>query len=167
MRKNIISNRNKCVFLTKHRTILANECQTIHIGIHNDAEVETTFTYTSHDTLQVLLQRFGIMSEISIGLSIQYLIVNTQSLEKIWKDNAPHTIDGINANAKASLANSLVVNEFQGEHTLDVTLVESIVFNIFTQMVHIGIFKFLCLCNTEHLVSIFLIEELTLVVEQF
>ena len=45
-------------------------------------------------------------------------------------------------------------------------LVEGVVFDIFAQMVHIGILEVFCLSNTEYLVAVLLVEELSLAVEQ-
>ena len=46
------------------------------------------------------------------------------------------------------------------------TLVEGIVFSIFSEMIHIRIVEVFLLCDTQHLVTISCCEELTLLVEE-
>ena len=106
------------------------------------------------------------MGKVAIGLAVQYLVINAKGLQQIGENNAAHAVDGIHADAEAGLADGFCIDKLQGKHALDVALVEGVVFNVFSQMVHIGIFKRLFLGQAQHLVAFFLVEELALAIEQ-
>ena len=166
MGKNIVGHADECVFLAEHGAVLADEGQTVYIGVNNNAEIEAAFAHAAHDSLQVFLQRFWIMGKVAIGLAVQYLIINAKGLQQIREDDAAHAVDGIHADAEAGLADGFCIDELQGKHALDVAMVEGVVFNVFSQMVHIGILESLFLGYAKHLVAFFLVEELTLAIEQ-
>ena len=76
MRKDVVGYRNQCVLLSEHLAILADEGQTVYIGIDDYTKVKTSLTHLVHDALQVFLQRFGIVSKLSCAFAVKYLKVN-------------------------------------------------------------------------------------------
>ena len=166
MGKNIVGHGDEGVFLAEHGSVLTDEGQTVNIGVYDDTEIESSLAHTAHDALQVLLQGFGIVGEVAVGLAVEYLVVYAKGLEQSGKDDAADAVDGVHTDAETGLADGLTVDKLQVEHALDMALVEGVVFDIFAQMVHIGILEVLSLGNTEYLVAILLVEELSLAVEQ-
>ena len=65
-----------------------------------------------------------------------------------------------------SFADSLHINQLQCQYTVNMLLIVSIVFTIAAQMVYISKFKLFSLSDTKNFISFFLIQKLSLFIQQ-
>ena len=119
-----------------------------------------------HDALQVLLQRLRIVGEVAIGFLVEELEAYTQAFEQLGQDDASHAVDAVDTNGEASLTNDIGINQSKVHDAVDVTLVETMVLQIFAQRVDIGILEILALSDGQHLGTIGSGKELALVVQE-
>ena len=164
--QDIVGHGDKGVFLSKHLAILADEGQAVHIGVHDDTEVVFPASHLIHDAGEVALQRFRVVCEVTIRLSIEYGVLHPKTVEEFGQDDTSHAVDGVHAYSEAGLAYGILVHEFEAQHIVDVFLVETVVTCVVPQVVHVGKGEVLLLCDAQHLVAVVLGEELPLLVEQ-
>ena len=127
MAQYVVCHADKGVLFAEHHTILADESQTIDIGIDHDTEIEVAALHAIHDAMKVLLQRLRVMGKVACTLAVENLVVDTQLLEQLGQDDASYRVDGIYADAELALADSLAVDKFQTQHRVDVALVIAVV----------------------------------------
>ena len=127
MTQYIVGYRNECVLLAEHLTILADKCKTVDIGVNYDTKIESTLLHLIHDTLQILLQRLWVVSEVACALAVEYLVVYAKCLEQVGQDNATNRIDGVNANAELARLDGIDIYKLESKHRVDVALIERIV----------------------------------------
>ena len=82
MLENPVSTSNKGVFFSIHFTVFLDENQTVYIGVTNKTDVVVFFFHHAANLIQIFAQRFGIVSKLSVGLTIQYVISHAQLVEK-------------------------------------------------------------------------------------
>ena len=76
MSEYVVGNADQRVFLAEHPAILTDKGQTVDIGVDDDTQVEASLAHTLHDTLQVLLQRFGVMGELTGTFAIENFVTD-------------------------------------------------------------------------------------------
>ena len=160
MLKNIVSNAYKCIFLAEHLAILTDECKTVNIWVNNDTEVIAALCKLIHNACEILLKWLWIMCEVTVRLAIQELILNTELIKELWKDDTTNRIDRINNNTETCLLDCLKICKLKVENSLYMTVVK-VLFCIFTHVVNISILKCLCLSNSKNLIAVILCKELT------
>ena len=106
------------------------------------------------------------MGKITIGLTIQELEAYAQTLQQLGEDDAAYAIDAIHTYRETGLTNHIGINQRESQHAVDVTLVKTVVFDIFTQMINIGILEIFTLGNSENLCAIGRCQEFTLAIKQ-
>ena len=164
--QDIVGYTHESVFLAEHAAVLADEGKSIDIRVNNNTKIKGSRLHLVHDAREILLQRFGIMSEVASGFGIEELILNAKTVEESGKNHSSHTVDTVNTHLESCLADGLGIYEIEIEHRLDVTVVERGVVDNLSEMVNLGIFKVLALSNVEHLIAVVLGEELPTRVEQ-
>ena len=167
MLQDIISNRHQCILFSVHRTILAEQSQTVYIRVNDKSDIMLALLHQSLDVSQVLLQRFRIVLEITCCLHIKTSHgLNTQLFQQFGKNDATDRVHTVKRNLEVCLFNRLNVYQCQILNQIYVLLIIRIVFTIRTQMIYIGIFEIFSFSNTQHFVSFFLIQELTFFVQK-
>ena len=167
MLKNVIGNGYQGVFLAIHSAVLAEKRQTVHVGIDDKADIMTALLHQCLYVGKILLQRFGIVLEIAgrFGKETCYGL-NTQLLEQLGQNNTAYAVYTIKGYTEISLTDSLYINKVKAQNHIYMFLVVTVIFAIAAQMVHIGIFEIFCLGNTQHFVTLCLIQEFALLVQQ-
>ena len=124
--------------------------------------------HQSLDVAKVLLQWFGVVLEITCCLGIQTCHgLYTQLLEQLGQNDTAHRVYCIESNLEVCISYCLHVNEVQTEHHVDVLLVVRVVLYILSKMIYVRILKVLCLCYAEHLLTLCLVQELSMVIQEF
>ena len=168
MLQHIISNSHQCIFLSIHRTILAEQGQTVHVRVNHKCNIMTTLLHQILNVTQILLQRFRVMLKIASRFCIKAgHLLNTKLLQQLRQNNTAYRVHTVNSHLEMSITDSLHINQFQVFHHVNVFLVIRMVLTIMSQMIYVRIFKGLLFSNTQHLVSLFLIQKLTMLIKQF
>ena len=163
----IVCYADQRILLAIHASVLANDCQTVHIRVYDKSHVIPSLCHQAHNVAQVTLQGFGIMLEVAGRLTVQFFyVLNPQSLQQFGQDNSPYRIDAINSHVEIRLTDSLHVHQVKGQDTINMLLVISQVLAVRAQFVHLCILKGFGLRNAQHFVAFLLVEELTLLVQQ-
>ena len=108
--EHIVGNAYQGIFLAKHLAVLADERQAIDIRIDYDTHVITTLLQLIHDTTQVLLQWLWVVSEVTIRLTIEELVLYAERIEQLRKDDTTHRVDRIHAHLEVSILDSLHIH---------------------------------------------------------
>ena len=166
MAQYVVGHADKGVLFAEHHTILADESQTVDIGIDHDTEIEVAALHAIHDAMKVLLQRLRVMGKVACTLAVENLVVDTQLLEQLGQDDASYRVDGIYADAELALADSLAVDELQTQHRVDVALVIAVVDGAGAKFVDLSIVEVFFLGHAQNLSAIGSREEFALAVEQ-
>ena len=164
--ENVIGHRYQRVLLSIHLSVLLDECQAVHIGVDHHAEVVTALGASVHDAAEVLGDGLRIVCEVAIGLTIEEGSLHAERLEQVGQDLATHRVDRVDDHLEVSLLDGLHIHKLQGEHRVDVALVERVVLRVMAEAVNVSILKILSCSDVEHLVAVVLRQELTLLVEQ-
>ena len=173
--QHVVGHRDQRVFLTEHAAVLADESQTVDIGVNDDAEVKTLLrradrvfigTHLVHDALQILLQGLGVVGELSCALAVQNLVVDAQCLEQLGQDDAANGVDGVGTDAELAGLDSLDISQTEVEHRLHMTLVHGVVPHDAAQLLDGCIVEVLSLSNAQHLCAVGSRQELAIAVEQ-
>ena len=164
--QHIVGDAHKRVFLAEHLTVFADECESVHIGVHNDAKVVAACLHLVHDAVEVLLQRLRVVCEVAGGFAVDDGVFHSESLEEFGQDNATHAVDGVCADFEVCVAYGFYINEVEGEHGVNVTLVERLVLCVMSEIVDIGVVEIFFFCYFEHLVAIVFRKEFAFAVEQ-
>ena len=162
----IVGHGDEGILLTKHLAVFLNECQTVDIGVDDNTHIVATLLQFVHDTTKVLLQWLRVVSEVAVGLSIEELRLYAQGLQQLGQDDTADAVDAVDDNTKASLTNSLSIDEFECQHTFNVAAVHGVIFAIVAHVVDIGINEVFSSSDAQHLLAFCLVEELALAVEQ-
>ena len=166
LRQHVVGNADQRVLLAEHCAVFTDECQTVYIGINDNAQIVVACLHLVHDAAQVLLQRFGVMGKVARHVSIEKLIPYAEAFQKFGEYDAAHTIDAVNTDRKAGLPYCIGIDQIQVQYGLDVTVVEAGVCNDFTQMVDLSIAEVLFLSNLKHFVAVGSCQELAFAVQQ-
>ena len=166
MRQHIIGHADQRIFLAKHRAVLADERQSVHVGVDHDAQVILAGLHLVHDALQVLLQRFGIVGEVARRLAVENRVFHTQLIEQLGQDDTTHRVDGVHTHTEMRLLDGIFVHQAKRHDFVDVPLVGLIAIDVMPQVLHVGIFEVLLLGNLQHLGAVLRRQELTLAVQQ-
>ena len=164
--QHVVGYAHECVFLAEHLAILADERQTVYVGVDNDAEVVLAAVHLVHYTLQVLLERFGVVGEVAVGCRVEDGIFYAERLQQVGQDDAAHAVDSVYANLELSVADSVHVSQLEAEYALDMALVERVVACVRAERIDVGIVEVFLLGDAQHLVAVVLGEELAFAVEQ-
>ena len=113
MRQYIVCNAHQRILFSKHYAILTDKSQTVYIGIDDNAQIVVTLGNCGHYFTQIFLQRFGIMSKVTIGFSVDNGVFHSQLLQQLRKDNAANTVDGINAYLKMFFTYGIHIHQRQ------------------------------------------------------
>jgi len=70
--KDIISDRNKSIFFTKHRSIFTYNCQTVNIRVNNKTYISLSLDYELWNTFKVFRQWFRVMCKLPIRSCIKF-----------------------------------------------------------------------------------------------
>ena len=92
--------------------------------------------------------------------------LHAELIQQFGQNDTAHAVHAVECYAEIGFPDGFYIHEVKSEHHIDVLLVVCIVLAIRTEVVNVGIFEVLCLCDAEHLVTFFFVEELTLCVEQ-
>ena len=165
--KDIVGNSHKGVFLTVHLSFLVNECQSIHIGVNNESYIVTTFGHETHDIAQVLLQRFGVVLEVTCrGIVERGDMAYTKLLEEHRQNDAAYGVDAVEGYLEIGFSDGIYINQLETQYHVDMLLVIGVVFLVRTQMIDVSIVEILGFGNAQHLVAFLGVEELSVAVEQ-
>ena len=63
--QDVVGYGDESVFLAVHRAVLAEESQTVHIGVNDECYVVSAFLHQRLDVGQILLERFWVMLEVA------------------------------------------------------------------------------------------------------
>ena len=166
LRQYVVSNRNQSILLTKHHAILANQSQTVNIGIDNYTQV----CLLAYDNLrnfgQVLGQRLGIVRKLTIGVTVELDNLATHTTQQLGNSRTTHRIDSVYDNLKILLGNSLNINQRQCQHHIDVSEIEVLACYNTTNVVNIGELIVGLFGKSKHLLTIFVGQELATSIEQ-
>ena len=111
MTQDIVRYADKCIFLAEHISVLADDSQTIHIGIHYEADIRLAGFQQVAYLGQVLRQRFGIMRETSVRGAIQFDdILYTYCAQDSRNSQTSDGIDTVNSNCEMTAFDSLNVH---------------------------------------------------------
>ena len=84
LRQHVVGHAHQGVFLAKHRTRLADQSQTVYVGVDHDAQVVVSSGFhLVHDAREILLQRFGIMGEIAGRLAVEHFIFHAELRQEL------------------------------------------------------------------------------------
>ena len=166
VRQHIVGHADERIFLTKHRAVLADESQTVDIGVDNDTQIILAGLHLVHDALQILLQRLGIVGEVASRLGVENRVFHAQLVEQLGQNDTTNGVDGVHTNAEMRVADGLSINQFEAHHIVNVPLVGLIAIDVMAQVVNIGILEVLLLGNLQHLSTVLRGEELALAVQQ-
>ena len=144
--QHIVSHTYQSVLLAEHTAILADERQTVNVGVDHNAEVIATAAHLVHYSREILFQRFGIVREIACRFAVDDLILHTQFIKQFGQDDSSHTVYRVYAHAQFCTADGGKVDKLQCKHRLYMTAVVCIVCRIVAKMINIGIFKIFTLC---------------------
>ena len=166
MRKHIVGNADKCVFLAEHLSVLADEGQTVYVGVNHDTEVVLSAAHLVHDAREVLLERLRIMCEVACWLSVEHFVFHAETVEQLRQNDSSNRVDGIHAHLEASLLHCFGIYQLKAEHVFDVPQVGLVAVDKVSQFVNRRVAEVLALGNVEHLSTVFSREELAIAVEQ-
>ena len=167
MLQDIVGNGYQGIFLAVHRAVLAEEGQTVHIGVNNEAYIMTALLHQRLDVGQILLQRLRVVLEVAGGLGKESCYgLHAQLLEQLRQDNAAHAVHAVEGNAEVGLPDSLGIHQVKAQYHVNVLLVIAVILAVAAQVIHIGILEVLCLGNAQHLVALSLVQELAFFIQQ-
>jgi len=168
MFENIISNGYKSVFLTVHGTVLINESKTVHIRVNHEGYITATLFHEVHDVTQILFKRFGVMLEITGGLTVELIdTLNAQGAEQLGENDATNGVDAVNGDLETGLADGIDINQVKSKDSIDMTAVHGVISTILAQVIYIGIGEGLGIGKFQDTLTIGSTEELSFTVEQF
>ena len=149
--QNIVSHGDEGVFLAIHSTVLTNHGKAVNIGVNYEGKVMVAQLHKIFDVGKVLLQRFGIVTEVAGRVGIQTgNFLHAELLEQVGQDNAAYRVHAVKSDLKMRLTDSLDIHKLKVLHKVDVLLAETEVLVIPTEMVHVSILKLVYLlghCN--------------------
>ena len=128
MAENVVCNADEGVLFSKHLSVFADKCQTVNIGIDNDAEIKTSILHLVHDAMKIFLQWLGIMCEVASALSVENLVIYSYCIEESWQDDTSYRVDGIYTHTELTLLYSLNIGKLKFKHRVDMLLIEGVVF---------------------------------------
>ena len=167
MLQDVVGNGNESVLLAIHSAVLAEESQTVHVGVNYECDIVLALLHELLDFNKVLLQRFGIVLEVTGRLCEQAgNLLHTELLEQLGQDDTTYTVYCIESHLEVCVAYCLNVNEVEIQNHVDVLLVVRVVLGVLAQVIHISILEILSLCNAENLLALLLVEELALLVQK-
>ena len=106
------------------------------------------------------------MGEVAVGLAVEELRLHAECLQQVGQDDAANGVDAIYHHAETSFSDGFGIDQLQGEHAVDVLLVDAVVFAVVAHVVHVGEVEIFGLGNGQNLLTLGFVEELALMVEQ-
>ena len=168
MLQHIVGYGDQRIFFTIHLAVFANHGQTVHIRINDKSYIGFTAFHQFHNVAQVLLQRFGIMLEVTGGLAVEFLhMLHSKLLQQLRKNDSSDRIDTVNGYAETGFPDGFHIHQVECQHTVDMFLIIRQVFAIRAEFIHFGKVKGFGLSDTEHLIPFLLIQEFPLFIQEF
>ena len=166
--QHIVGYGDQRIFFAIHLAVFANHGQTIHIRINDKSYIGFTAFHQLHNVAQVLLQRFGIMLEVTGGLAVEFLhMLHSKLLQQLRKNDSSDRIDTVNGYAETGFPDGFHIHQVECQHTVDMFLIIRQVFAIRAEFIHFGKVKGFGLSDTEHLIPFLLIQEFPLFIQEF
>ena len=167
MLQNVIGNGYQGVFLAVHSAVLAEKCQTVNIGIDDKAYIMTALLHQCLYVCKIFLEWFGIVLEVAGRFGKETgNCLNAQLLEQLGQNNAAYAVHAVESHTEVGLLDGFCIHKVEAKYHIYMLLIVAVIFAIAAQMVHIGIFEIFCLGNTQHFVTLCLIQEFALLVQQ-
>ena len=70
MVENVVCHTYQCIFFAVHNTVFTYESQTVHIWVYNNTKVVSALLYFCHNTAQIFLYWFRVVSEIACWIAV-------------------------------------------------------------------------------------------------
>ena len=87
----IVGHADQRIFLAIHPSVLADDSQTIHVGVYHKGHIVAALGHQPHDVTQVALQRLGVVLEVACGFAIELLhMLHAQLLQQLGQNDAAH-----------------------------------------------------------------------------
>ena len=138
MLEHVVGHGHKGVFLAEHRSVLADEGQTVHIGVNHESHVMASLAHEVADFVEVFLQRFGIVGEVAGRLAVEQGHLRHAKLsEEFGNDDTTYGIDGIKCNGEVCTADGIHVDQFKVFDKFHMALVEGEVLGVASEVVDI------------------------------
>ncbi len=107
------------------------------------------------------------MLEVACRLAVELVhVLHAEPLQQLGQDDAAHGVDCVYRHAEVCRAYRLNIDQRQSQHGVDVLSVVCVVLTVCAEPVDLGIVEVLGFGYRQHLVSFFLVQELTLLVQQ-
>ena len=120
--KHIVGNGHQGIFLAKRLAVLANQRQTVHIGVYADAKVGIVGHNCLAQAHQIGRQRLGIVGKMARRLTVYGDALHAQLLQKARHNHAAHRIHRVQHHFEVRRLYGRQVHQRIGLHGVDVDL---------------------------------------------
>ena len=166
LREDVVGHSHQRVLLDEHRAVLADQCQPVDIGIHDDPQVGLLAADHPGYFGQVLRQRLGVVGEFARGVAVQLHDLAPQSSQQFGHHDAAHRIHGVHNDLVAARTDGLGIDQRERQHLRDVPFVERFARKDAPDAVDGGVFVILLFRHRKHLFPLGIAEEFPVGVEQ-
>ena len=167
MLEDVVSNSNEGIFFTEHRTIFTNHSEAVNIGVNNETDIVAALTHKVADFCEVLLQGFGIVSEVTSRFCIKVCYLSyTELTEELGNDDTTDRVHCVECYREVSATDGFNIYEFEFLHMVNVALVVVEVLSVVTEVVNISKVKIAVISEAHYFSSFFGGKEFALFVEE-
>ena len=167
MTKNIIRHTHERIFLAEHIPVLTDNRQSVHIRIDHKAHIRLTGLEQVTDLGQMLWKGFGIMREMTIRRTVQFdNILYANGSQNCRYSQTAYRVHAVDSHREMTFLYRLHVHQRQFQYLLHMVW-QIILGGHMSQVIHLRKREVFGLSNRQHFLAFRIIEELTLLVEQF
>ena len=123
-RKHGVGHGDQRIFLSERHAVLADEGQTVDVGIDGDAQVGLLAYHGFAQADEIGRQRLRIVGEMAVRLTVERDAGHAEGLEEGGHTDAAYGVDGIEHHLEAGSPDGRYVDEGIIEHGIDVRLRE-------------------------------------------
>ena len=120
--QDIVGNGHQGIFLAKRLAVLANQRQTVHIGVYADAKVGIVGHNCLAQAHQIGRQRLGVVGKMARRLTVYGDALHAQLLQQARHNHAAHRIHRVQHNLEVRRLYGSQVHQRIGLHGVDVDL---------------------------------------------
>src|SRR5215212_8301303 len=113
---------SQCIVLANRFSLIRYQRKTIDIGIDRESNLGARVPNELLEISEILCNRFRSAREKPIRLEIYRKDFTTEPIEKLRHESAACSANAIERHAVLLRANSLYVDEWKGQHKLDVSI---------------------------------------------
>ena len=115
--EHIVAHRHQRIFFAEHSSVLAEDGQTVYVGVYGKAHVGSALRNQCREVGEVFRQRFGVVRKPSVRLAVHGKdFAHAQRAAQVGHNQTAHRVDAVNGHPKARRTNGVYIDGVQCQY---------------------------------------------------